>query len=314
MNRRIFRFITLISLASACLLSAGCETQPSGANAPEAAPAAYAPAPEPSAAPVMHAEAERTPSPDAVKSTAPVETPEPVSTPEAAHEPTPEPTPEAAHEHTPEPTPAPEPEDTYTGPDLTECEPVEDGFFSDAAFLGNSLVDGLSRYGGLRHGSFYAATSASVVNVDMTRNSYLESGDKATLIEAMTEKEYGKIYILLGINEIGFDPDYFSRLYGAMLDRIRRDEPEADIYIMSLSPVTEACSGDSDVFNMERIGLYNDALYALAQEKECYYVDLCQALAGEDGYLSEAESTDGIHLKPEKYPDWAEYLRTHVKE
>lgn len=295
MNRRIFRSITLIALASACLLGAGCETQQTGADAPEAAPAAYAPAPEPSAAPAMHTEAGTAPSPDAATDAAPVETPAPPET-------------------TPEPTPEPEPEYIYTGPDLAECEPVEDGFFSDAAFLGNSLVDGLSRYGGLDQGSFYAATSASVVNVDMTRNSCLANGDKATLIEAMTEGSYGKIYILLGINEIGFDPDYFCQLYGALLDRIRQDEPQADIYIMSLSPVTEACSGYSDVFNMERIGLYNDGLYALAREKECYYVDLCQALAGEDGYLSEDDSTDGIHLRPEKYPDWAEYLKTHVKE
>lgn len=294
MNRRIFRFITLIALASACLLSAGCETQQAGASDPEAA--AYAPATEPPAAPVMHTGTEYTPSPDTADSPAPAQTPEPSAAPEA----------------TPEPTPEPEPE--YAGPDLAECEPVEDDFFSDAAFLGNSLVDGLSRYGGMSQGSFYAATSASVVNVDMTCNSYLENGDKATLVDALTESSYGKIYILLGINEIGFDPDYFSQLYGALLDRIRQDEPDSDIYIMSLSPVTEACSDYSDVFNMERIGLYNDKLYALAQEKECYYVDLCHALAGEDGYLSEADSTDGIHLKPEKYPDWAQYLRTHVKE
>ncbi len=207
-----------------------------------------------------------------------------------------------------------EPEAVYAGPDLAECEAVDDEVFADAAFLGNSLVDGLRMHGGLSQGSFFAATSASVVNVDMTRNCWLESGAKATLIAALTERQYAKIYILLGINEIGFEPDYFIELYGAMLDRIMAAEPDADVYIMSLSPITEARSGCKDVFNMERIGIYNEALYALALEKECYYVDLCQALAGEDGYLPKEDSTDGIHLKAEKYPQWADYLRTHVKQ
>lgn len=322
MSKRIFTFLILTALFLLCLVCAsGCETQASGAqsgNVPSPAPQTAAP--EVSAAPAASSAPASAPTPDAAESTAAVTadppelSPQPETVPAAVTEPDPAPAPSPPPE--PEATPEPEsvPEDVYAGPDLAESEPVDDAFFADAAFIGNSLVDGLYLYGGLDRGSFYAATSASVVNVETTRNSLLESGDKGTLFEAMTEKDYEKIYILLGINEIGFEPDYFSRLYGGLLDRIRQAEPEADIYIMSLSPVTEKCSESSEVFNMERIDLYNEALYALAQEKECYYVDLCQALASEDGYLPEEDSTDGIHLIPEKYPDWAEYLRTHVKE
>lgn len=310
----------------ACLACAsGCELQTAnaavGSAAPEPSEAAEQLSAQPSPAvtetgapaPPEQTSAAQAPVPEPESSEAPVSAPGAEETPAASHEP--ESTPEVSAE--PGDGDAPEsaggPENDYTGPDLIESEPVDDGFFADAAFFGNSLVDGLSRYGGIDSADFYAATSASVVNVDVTLNSLLENGDRATLLQAMTEKEYGKIYILLGINEIGFEPEYFAELYGTMLERICQAEPDAEIYIMSLSPVTQACSDYSDVFNMERIGLYNEKLYALAQEKECYYVDLCAALAGEDGYLTESDSTDGIHLKPEKYPDWAEYLRTHVK-
>lgn len=294
MSRRILNPFTLIPLALLCLTCAsGCETQPaSAANAPEPSPTAQVSAPE-SSAPAALPASEAIPVPDEVKAT-------------------PVPEPESTLHVTFMPPPSPEPE--YSGPDLAEGEPVDDGYFDGAAFFGNSLVDGLRRYGGIGNAEFYAATSASVVNVDMTRGCLLESGDKGTLLQAMTEKAHEKIYILLGINEIGFEPGYFSQLYGALLDRIREAEPESDIYIMSLSPVTESCSEGSDVFNMERIDAYNGELYALARDRQCYYVDLCAALAGEDGYLAEADSTDGIHLKPEKYPEWAQYLRTHVKQ
>ena len=246
-----------------------------------------------------------TPTPESTPAPVPTPTPEPTPTP------TPTPEPAATPEPTPEPTPTPTPEPVYTGPDLTEREAADDAFFADAAFFGNSLVDGLRRFGGLDEASFYAATSASVVNVETTRVFENSDGKKRTLFEALTEGQHKKIYILLGVNEIGFDPDYFIQLYGAMLDRIRELETEPDIYIMSLSPVTEKSDKSSPLFNMKRINLYNERLHALAAEKECYYVDLCEALAGEDGYLAEAESTDGIHLTREKYPDWAAYLRTH---
>lgn len=301
MNRRFFIIFGIISLAALCVLGCGCQANSGNtAHGGDIAEQVSAPAVEPAA----------------LDTTGPAQDETGAA---AADETEPEPTGESvdgnegAGENKGADAEANEPEDGYTGPDLIECEAVDDGFFADAAFLGNSLVDGLHRHGGLSEGSFFAATSASVVNVDMTKNCWLESGAKATLMAALTEKQYAKIYILLGINEIGFDPDYFSELYGAMLDKLRESEPDADIYIMSLSPITEERSGYRDVFNMERVGIYNEALYALAQEKACYYVDLCQALAGEDGYLPKEESTDGIHLKPEKYPQWADYLRTHVK-
>ena len=252
MSRRIFTILTLISLALLCLTCvSGCGLQTVDATVSDTAPSPTSTpaAAESSAEPVMFPDPIATPVPDTAGST-PEQTPSPV-TGTSAPDDVPKP------ESTPEPSAEPE----YAGPDLAESEPVDDGYFADAAFFGNSLVDGLSRYGGLKNASFYAATSASVVNVSITQNSLLESGDKGTLLDAMTEKDHEKIYILLGINEIGFEPEYFSQLYSTLLDSIRQAEPDSDIYIMSLSPVTQACSESSDVFNMERIGAYNDALW-----------------------------------------------------
>lgn len=212
----------------------------------------------------------------------------------------------------PSPTPTPTPEPVgYTGPDLRAQEITDDSIFANAAFLGNSLVRGLELYGGLGKGDFYAVTSASVVNVGLTKNYEKPDGTRLTLLDALAQGEYGKVYVLLGVNEISFDVDYFIELYGDMLDKIRESQPEADIYIMSLTPVTEKKSDEGDTFSMERISAYNQALYMLAMERECYFVDLVEALENGEGYLDAAASTDGIHLAPEKYKDWANYLRSH---
>ena len=188
---------------------------------------------------------------------------------------------------------------------------VSDEFFSDAAFFGNSLIGGLKLYGQLGYADFFGVTSAAVYNVETTLNSTLSDGTKATLLDALCEKQYGKIYVLLGINEMSFEPEFFTYLYNGILDRIAEREPDAELYIMSLTPVTREKSADESVFTRERVLAYNAALSALAERRGCYYVDLCDALADGEGYLPTDVSTDGIHLTKETYPVWAEYLRTH---
>ena len=225
-------------------------------------------------------------------------------------EPTAPPTETAAPTPTPEPTPTPVPEPEYAGPDLAEQPAVGDEFFADTAFFGNSLVDGLRLYGGLAHGDFYAVQSASVVNVGTTKVSALNDGTAATLLQTLAQKQYARIYILLGINEIGFETSYFIELYRAMLDRIAASEPHAAIYIMGLTPVTKAKSDEGELFSMDRVREYNAALRDLAEERGCWYVDLVDALADSDGYLPEV---DGIHLTAAKYPVWADYLRSHYE-
>ena len=187
-----------------------------------------------------------------------------------------------------------------------------DAFFSDAAFFGNSLIGGLKLYGGLQSAAFFGEQSAAVYNVGTTKNCALSDGTEATLLDALGEAQYSKVYVLLGINEIAFDVETFIGLYTAVLDEIVLREPDAELYIMSLTPITEEKSLDESVFTQERVLEYNIALRALAEQRQCWYVDLVEALAGPDGYLPKEVSTDdGIHLTRETYPSWAEYLRTH---
>jgi len=201
----------------------------------------------------------------------------------------------------------------YNGPDISPKERVEDDFFSDACFIGNSLVDGLKLFSGLKTCDFYAVTSLSVFTAGTSNAIRLHSGGMGTVYQAAAQKNYGKIYVLFGINEIGYGTPVFRDAYAAMIDRFAAIHPAADIYIMSLSPVSEIKSNMSQIFTMARVREYNAALYELAAEKECYYVDLVDALADNTGYLPENETWDGVHLTVGYYKVWTEYLRTHYR-
>ena len=207
---------------------------------------------------------------------------------------------------------APSPsEDVAEPPDLSAREAKDDEFFADAAFMGNSLMDGFRLFSGLTTCDYYAATSMTVVGATTKACITLDSGAAGTLVDGLIQKPYGKIYILLGINEIGFDVQTFIDYYSTMLDAIIAGQPDCDIYIMGITPVSAAKSASGEVFNMTRITEYNTALRQLAADKGCYYMDLVAALAGPDGYLPAAETTDGVHFSTKVYQTWLDYVRTH---
>ncbi|MDO4749422.1 MAG: GDSL-type esterase/lipase family protein [Eubacteriales bacterium] len=198
-----------------------------------------------------------------------------------------------------------------TGNVVPARTPVDNSFFRDAAFVGNSLVEGLQLFSGITECDYYAATSLSVLGVDSVNAITLDNGMSGTIIQGIAQKPYAKVYILLGINEIGCDVGYFKQAYGKMLDTICALQPDADIYIMSITPVSYAKSSTSDIFNMTRVNSFNNALVELAGEKGVWYLDLCEALAGPDGYLPAEVTSDGVHFSASQYGVWADYLRSH---
>lgn len=188
-------------------------------------------------------------------------------------------------------------EPTY--PDLMLREMADDSFFDDAAMVGNSLVQGMQLYSGLSNIDYYCYQGISVNTVD-------------SYVTELCKKQYGKVYIELGINEISLTPESFAAAYGKSIDRIREAMPDADIYIMAVTPVTQARSSEG-TFTMKRIGGFNEALRALAAEKECWFLDCCTPLCDETGYLKSIYSGwDGSpHLSVQGYKDWADVMRTY---
>ncbi len=305
----VFALVVALLLVGSCGKSESDPVTPS----PSAGPASAA-SPTPEASPSPDADptpdAEPSPSPDAVTSPSPEASPEATATNTAAPAVTGTPTPTGPISTPSQPTPplptasdvpSPTPGETpvpNTGSTAPVGDRVDDEWFSDAAFLGNSLVDGFRLFSGLTTCDVFAATSMTVMG-------------SGSLISQMNAKQYGKVYVLLGINEIGYDPDYFKTQYSNMLDTIIAGQPDADIYVMGLTPVSEHKSTTDSTFTMDRVRKYNEKLLELAIEKGCYYLDLCEALADETGYLPASVTTDGVHFAASHYQVWLEYLRTH---
>ena len=196
--------------------------------------------------------------------------------------------------------------------------PVELSWFDDAVFLGDSITQGMQIYDtGLPNAHYCAYRGVGPNTVVNGATCTRADGVEEVPLEALAAYQPRSVYILLGTNVLTRDGDYASFLnyYSLMLDRIRQLLPEADIYVQSITPVRPEVSAEPNHSGMyaERFIRVNNDLAALAVEKGCFFLDLWEVLADENGDLrAEYAQPDGYHLLPEGYAAWVEYLRTHT--
>ena len=194
-----------------------------------------------------------------------------------------------------------------------EYTEVTDEYFDDALFIGDSRTVGLSEYCPPldERSTFYAKVSLTIYAV--MNKQFISRGDsKISVEQALSEKEYGKIYIMLGINEMGTGTtEYFAETYSGVIDRIRELQPNALIFIQGIMHVTEKKSNTDKYFNNANIDARNEALSQLADNKTVFYMDMNEAVDDGKGNLDSSLTFDDVHLKASSYQLWYEFLLQH---
>jgi lysophospholipase L1-like esterase len=151
------------------------------------------------------------------------------------------------------------------------------------------------------------ANSEACVEVDDVRVTFLEA--------AKTKGERGKVYVMLGANALDLALEPFIGGYRDFVASLKQQYPKAVIYIQSMLPVTEGVNKTypNKNINNERITEYNAAIREMAKETGVFYLDVSQCMENERGFLPEnASPFDGMHLNPEYYMKWFDYLRAHT--
>ena len=196
-----------------------------------------------------------------------------------------------------------------------ESAAVDNSYFEDAAFIGDSRTDGFLIYSGIGCGENLTSNGLSIFKLG-TKKALTIDGQQYTLLEALALKEYGKVYLSLGVNELGYyDDEGFYKAYCDAIDAIRACQPNAVIYIQGLIPLNEdkiAESGGASYLTNEHLLVYNDLMKKAAEEKQVVFLDLNPEFSGPDGQLPADASKDGVHLRSDYCKAWLEYLKTHT--
>ena len=141
------------------------------------------------------------------------------------------------------------------------------------------------------------------------QNITLSNGNAGTVIDALGERQYGRVYINLGTNELGWPYiDTFKDYYTQLITKIQEIQPDAVIYAESILPVTASRSLQGDAINNTNVATFNQAISEVAQQTGINYLDCTSAVAGSDGTLPEEASSDGIHLMSEYCDKWLNYI------
>ena len=187
-----------------------------------------------------------------------------------------------------------------------------EGYFDDALFIGDSRTQGLELYGGIDEATYYTAQGL-MVNSALVKTVVPSGGGNITIPEALSENTFGKVYIMLGINELGWkSQDRFIEYYGQLIDTVREKQPDAVIYIQSIMPVSMAKSEKDEVYNNTRVALYNKCIQTVIEDRDVVWLDVGAAMSDENGCLPEEATADGVHLTSEYCRKWADFLRNHV--
>ncbi len=199
---------------------------------------------------------------------------------------------------------------------VPESEMVEEDYFDDALFIGNSLIVGLQRTVPLK-ARYFATIGLNVSQVFTKEVIGLTDGTNTTISHAIELVDFNKVYLMFGVNELGWGSiTSFIDYYAQIIDRIREVNPDALIYVQSILPVNEekwAKSRDyQSCINNVAVATFNQKIVEMCNDKYVYFVNVAEALSDDDGALYADATSDGIHISAAYSTRWVEYLKTHT--
>lgn len=206
------------------------------------------------------------------------------------------------------------PQHSGGGIEIALTEPVDESYFNDALFVGDSITSGFTIYD-----MFYGFNAIYKVGVNpMTASSIsfttTSSGRELTMTEAVRYYNPRKLYIMLGTNGINWaSTDELLSGYEDLISLLKSENPDCMIIVQSIPPVAKWVASERPSFTKESFDRYNDGLKQMCLDNGIYFLDINAAFTTEDGYLSsDYAAPDGIHFGYGGYQRWYDYLLNHT--
>ena len=165
-------------------------------------------------------------------------------------------------------------------------------------------------YGRLGKADYFASSGMTVFNV-LTKETQDINFSTTDLPSLLDSKQYGKIYIMLGINELGYAMESIMQKYENILKDIVSAQPNAKIILCANIYVTKEKSSAVSWLSWENINRLNNNIAALADNKTIFYLDANELFCDDSGYMDPAKTGDGVHPYATGYQEWAGWLQGH---
>lgn len=204
---------------------------------------------------------------------------------------------------------------TTKQPSAAPMTTADESYFEDALFIGNSRTVGLYLFGDMPESTdFFADIGLNIYDaMEDSIEVPPESGSYSTLSEVLAEKQYGKIYLMFGINELGIGTSQsFADYYRTVVDQICEMQPDAFVYVQSI--INVATFAEDNVINNANINEKNALLAEIADNEQVFYINVNENLTDASGGLDADYTSDGIHLGGGSLPYWKETLLANAMQ
>ena len=185
-------------------------------------------------------------------------------------------------------------------------KPVSDFSMKNALFIGDSRTIGLMEYSGLPS-DFFANVGMSVYNIYDKKISVPNVG-KLSLENLLTKKQYNVIYLMLGINELGYNIETTASEYKKLVSFINSKQPDAVIIIQKNLHVTKVKSASEKYINNERLDNLNSKIAENTNNKNIFSIDANILFDDRNNALDANKTADNVHLYAKYYSEWGNWL------
>ena len=186
-----------------------------------------------------------------------------------------------------------------------ELEPEE--FFQDTLFIGDSRTMGLAEYADIGGAVVFANTGMNIYRLYSLKNAVHDQ--EPYLEDILAEKQYRKIYLMLGINELGYDAEQTVKRYEEEVLKLSELQPEAKIVLEANLHVTKERSESDAIFNNENIDRINGNIRQIAEKHGFSYIDVNEIFDDETGALNPECTHDEVHVLGKYYQQWEDWIR-----
>ncbi len=176
-----------------------------------------------------------------------------------------------------------------------QSDSVDDSYFSDAVFIGDSRMEGFRNASGITQGTFLTGVGLSIN--DMDKQIISTADGNISVYQGLSGRKYKRIYLMLGTNDLGFYPwDQFQPTFEKAIRQFQE------------SKIAKGFEYDNNQ-NVQTINQYilstcEDLWYS-------YYLNLNEIFSDGNHELIPGASADGIHLEPEYCAQMLTYLKSH---
>ena len=195
-----------------------------------------------------------------------------------------------------------------------DYQKVKKDYFDDAVFIGDSRIVGMNDYSGLTNATFFAKTGLTIYN--LLDEKFVEdpnTGKTVSVSDMLQKYSYGKIYLMVGINELGTGgTERFQKAYKEVLGKMRKWQPDAIIYVQSIMGVSPKKDRTDEVFNNTNIRDKNCAIAKLTDGIHIFYLNIQEIYEDENHALTQDLTFDDVHLYAQYYDKWVKYLKNHA--